>query len=92
MKVSGGFFWMQDASAITCGGYDHVTDCIFMPRPRWWQVRRWWHIWRWFLRMPFSRNSGACAILVPPDPCGAGCEPSPCINLTDVLPPSVRGA
>ena len=53
MEVNGGFFWLQEGACIRqTDTVDSVTNCVFMLRPRWYQIIRWWTVWRSLLNLP----------------------------------------
>jgi len=29
-----------------------IHNCVFMERPKWFELRKWWHAWKLFLALP----------------------------------------
>ncbi len=55
-KVNGGFFWIQSDGAIELNETTPITisNCVFMARPRWWQIRSWFRAIKYVLALPHS--------------------------------------
>ena len=65
VKIDGGFFWAHGPGAPVETGPDDqgvVSNCVFMTRPRWWQLHRWWFAWRMWLSLPHNDTAEAAIL------------------------------
>lgn len=60
VRVHGGFFWNQDPSPVRISGVvdSMISNCVFMPRPQWWNLRAWYRVWRLLLILPYADVKG----------------------------------
>jgi len=47
--IRNGFFWLP-AGGIEAGENCAIIGCVFMERPRWWQLRLWYRAFQWWIR------------------------------------------
>lgn len=54
LSINGGFFWMQEGPCIYRPDERpiKITNCVFMQRPRWYQVCTWARICKYILALP----------------------------------------
>ena len=59
--VRGGFFWLRESAAIEIedGAQALIAHCVFVSKPRWWEIRRWYQAWRLWLNMTDAARSEA---------------------------------